>query len=117
MARLAVLGCNVMPVLAVITSPIDMTSAVIVTVPVPAFIVAPELLVNVPVVAVLQVIARFLPVPETVIAPVTVHEVAYIVRLYGRLAIVPIVTRPVPADAPIVTVPAEDRLLSIAVVR
>ena len=103
-----------MPVLAVITSPIDMTSAVIVTVPVPAFIVAPELFVNVPVV---QVMVRFSPV-ATAIAPVTVHEPPYIVRLYGRLAIAPIVARPVPVvTMPIVTVPVEDRLPSIAVVR
>ena len=75
-------------------------------------------LVNVPVVAVLQVIAIFLLAPATVIAPVTVHEPPYIVRLYGRLAIAPIVARPVPVvTMPIVTVPVEDKLLSIAVVR
>ena len=112
-----VLGCSVMPP-AVMRAPMDMTSAVIVTVPVPAFIVAPELFVNAPEVAVLQVIVRYLMVPERVIAPVTVHEPPYIVRPYGKPEIVPIVTRPVPADAPMITgLPVEDKLFSIAVVR
>ena len=107
-----------MPPLAVIRAPIDMTSAVIVTVPVPVLSVPEPLFVNMPVVAILQTIAIFLPVPELSNEPVTVHEPPYVVRLYGRLEIAPMVTKPVPlVTVPIVTMPVEDKLLSIAVER